>query len=112
MELIYKNKYGASYKVNKYPNQNYEMQIVIGSVGVFMAENELDNLLDVVRGSHVPCNCDSCKGERCNKIWTTSELVDTCIKVDDTILGLLEDLILGTQFILNIDDILDEYRIK
>ena len=58
------------------------------------------------------CNCDNCKGEICGKIWTTSSLVDICIKVDDIILGYLEDLILGTLFILNMNSTLEKHRIK
>lgn len=77
-----------------------------------MTKPEIRNLLSIVRRSHKPCNCDNCKGEICCKTRTTSSLVDLCIKVDDTILEFLEDLILGTLFILNMNSTLEKYRIK
>lgn len=112
MELIYKNDYGASYNVANQSNPNCTIQMVIGSTGIFMTKPEIRNLLSIVRGSDKSCNCESCKGESCNRIWTTSSLVDICIKVDDIILGYLEDLILGTLFILNMNSTLEEHRIK
>ena len=112
MELIYKNDYGASYNVANQSNPNCAIQMVIGTTGIFMSEPEIKNLLSIVHRSDKPCNCEYCKGELCNRIWTTSSLVDICIKVDDIILGYLEDLILGTLFILNMNDTLNKYRIK
>lgn len=112
MKLIYKNNYGACYRVLNAPNTNCKLQMVVDTVGIFMSENDISNLLDIVRNSHEPCNCEECGGKQCNKIWTTNPLIDTCLKVDDEILGLMEDLILGTQFILNMDATLEKYRIK
>ena len=112
MELIYENKYGKSYKVTNHSNPNCTLQVVIGTVGIFMTELEMADLLRIVRSSHEPCFCESCDGEQCNKIWTTSELIDTVIKVNEATLVLLEDLIVGTQFILNMNETLGEYIIK
>jgi hypothetical protein len=111
MELIYKNTYGACYKVSNAINPNCNFQMVISTVGIFMSENDIVRFLDIVRSSHEPCNCEECAGKRCNKIWTTNPLIDICLKVDDEILALMEDLISGTLFMLNIDDVLEEYRI-
>jgi len=110
--LIYQNNYGASYKVVNHFNPKRTVQMVIGSVGIFMTEPEILNLLSIVRRSDVPCNCDQCQGDVCGKIWTSSSLIDTCIKVDDTVAELLEDLILGTLFMRDIDSILDEHKIN
>ena len=112
MELIYKNDYGASYNVANQSNPNCAIQMVIDITGIFMTKPEIRNLLSIVRNSDKPCNCEYCKGEICGKIWTTSSLVDICIKVDDIILGYLEDLILGTLFILNLNSTLEKHRIK
>lgn len=111
MELIYKNKYGSSFSMDNVPNAKCRMQLVIGSTGIFMSEYELINLLEIVKNSHEPCTCEICDGDRCNKIWTTNSLIDICIKVDDVILELLEDLILGTLFILNMKTTLEENKI-
>lgn len=112
MELIYKNTYGACYRIYQAPNPNCKVQMVVDTVGIFMSENDIAYLLDIVRSSHKPCNCSECNGERCNKIWTTNSLIDICLKVDDDILDLMEDLILGTQFMLKMEDTLKKQNIK
>lgn len=112
MELIYKNDYGACYRVYNVPNPNCKFQMVIDTVGIFMSESDISNLLGIIRRSYEPCNCEVCEGKRHNKIWTTNPLIDTCLKVDDDILELMEDLILGTQFILNMNATLEKNNIK
>ncbi len=111
MELLYKNEYGASYKVDFGTNPECEVQLVIDTVGLFMSKEELDHLLTIVKNSHEPCDCGNCNGP-CEKIWCTGPLVDICLKVSDTILDKMEDLIAGTQFMLNIDATLEGYRLK
>lgn len=111
MELIYKNDYGATYKIEKRPNSMCEMQLVVDTVGLFMSRDDLTHLLKMVRRSHERCDCYECGGKPCNKIWCTSPFIDICLKVDEPILNKMEDLIRGTQFILNIDDTLDEFRL-
>lgn len=112
MELIYKNKYAACYKIYNAPNPDCKIQMVVDSIGIFLSESDMAYLLEIVRNSHEPCHCGECKGGRCNKIWTTGPWVDICLKVDDDILELMEDLILGTQFILNMDATLEKHSIK
>ena len=112
MELIYKNDYGATYKIENSLNSNCEMQLIVDTVGLFMSRDDLNHLLNIVRESHGPCTCEECGGKQCNKIWCTNPLIDICLKVDEPILNKMEDLIKGTQFILNMDDTLDEYRLK
>ncbi|PIF00182.1 MAG: hypothetical protein CR994_06870 [Maribacter sp.] len=112
MELIYKNDYGACYKIDNALNPTCKIQMVIDTVGIFLSEREMGYLLEIVRNSNQPCNCEECKGKRCNKIWTTSPWVDVSLKVDDDILELMEDLILGTQFMINMDATLEKNRIK
>ncbi len=112
MKLIYKNNYGACYRINNTSNPTCKLQIVIDTVGIFISEKEMDYLLEIIRNSQEPCNCQDCNGNRCNKIWTTSPWIDVCIKVNDDILEHMEDLILGTQFILNMDATLEKCKIK
>lgn len=112
MELIYKNEYGATYKIENSPNENCEMQLIVDTVGLFMSRADLSHLLKIVKRSHEPCTCEECGGNHCNKIWCTNPLIDICLKVDEPILNKIEDLIKGTQFILNIDDTLDEFRLQ
>ncbi len=112
MELIYKNKFGACYKVHNASIPNCKLQMVVDTVGIFMSERDFEYLLNIVRNLHEPCNCKECEGKQCNKIWMTSPLIDICIKVNDDILELIEDLILGTQFMLNMDATLEKHRIK
>lgn len=112
MELIYKNDYGATYKILNSVNLACEMQLVVDTVGLFMSREDLTHLLKIVRRSHEPCTCVDCGGNQCNKIWCTNPLIDICLKVDEPILKKMEDLIKGTQFMLDMDDTLDEYRLK
>ncbi|GAB5475243.1 MAG: hypothetical protein Mars2KO_33420 [Maribacter sp.] len=111
MELIYKNDYGAVFHVNNSPNPACEMQLVIDTVGLFMSRADLDHLLAIVIKSHEPCYCEECGGQ-CNKIWCANPLIDICLKVDEAILRQMEDLIRGTQFMLNMDSTLQQYRLK
>ncbi len=115
MKLIYKNNYGTTYSIASSSDLRYTMQMVINNIGIFMSSAELNNLLNVVRSSYgvnEVCNCEQCKGERLNKLWKSNPFLDIGLKVDDTILSSLEDLILGTQFILNVDSVLQENRIQ
>lgn len=112
MELIYRNNYGAFYNIRNATNLNCKLQMVVDTVGIFLSESDIAYLLKIVRDSHEPCSCAECKGKRCNKIWTTGPFIDICLKVDDDILEQMEDLILGTQFILNMDATLEKHRIK
>jgi hypothetical protein len=77
-----------------------------------MSEADLDNLLDIVRDSGKACYCEECQGTQCRKIWCTGPLHDICLKMDESTLGDLEDLILSTRFIINMDQTLDKYRIR
>ncbi|NAS31337.1 hypothetical protein GTQ40_10170 [Flavobacteriaceae bacterium R38] len=112
MELIYKNNYGASYKILNAPNADCKLQLIVDSIGIFMTFNDLDKLLNVVRNADEPCDCPDCKGGPREKIWYTNPLLDVCLKVDDVILTQIEDLIVGTKFILNMNDTLQQYRIN
>ncbi|MEE9363834.1 MAG: hypothetical protein V3U92_14630 [Cellulophaga sp.] len=93
-------------------NPKYKFQIVVETVGIFLSERDMTYLLEVVRCSNTPCSCEECGGKRCKKIWTTTPMIDVCMKVDEDILGLIEDLILGTQFMLSMDATLEKHRIK
>jgi len=112
MELIYKNNYGACYRIYNASNPKCKFQIVIDTVGIFMSRSDLAHLLNIVRSSSEPCNCEECGGKRCNKIWATNPFIDVCLKMDDEILRLMEDLILGTQFTIDMDATLEQHRIK
>ena len=112
MELIYKNDYGTCYRVYNAPNPNCKYQMVVDTVGIFMTEIDISNLLSIVRSSYETCNCEECGGKRYNKIWTTNPLIDICLKVDGDILELMEDLILGTQFMLSMDATLKKNSIE
>ncbi|MFS4467342.1 hypothetical protein [Maribacter sp. 2210JD10-5] len=111
MELIYKNDYGATYYVKNSPNPSCEMQLVIDTVGLFISKSDLDHLLKIVNKSNEPCNCDECGGNQCNKIWCSNPLIDICLKVNEPILEMMEDLIKGTHFILDMDATLEKYRV-
>ena len=112
MELIYGNNYGAFFKVFNAPNPLCKYQLIVDSIGIFMSEGDLDNLLDIVRDSGKACYCEECRGTQCSKIWCTGPLHDLCLKLDEGTLSELEDLILGTRFIINMDQTLDKYRIR
>ncbi|MEO1009657.1 MAG: hypothetical protein AAFX53_00030 [Bacteroidota bacterium] len=112
MELIYEKDYGATYRLRNSPNPVCELQLVIDSVGLFMSKADLESLKDVVLKSHEPCTCAECGGNQCNKIWCSNPLMDICLKVDEHILFLMEDLINGTLFLLNMDTTLKEHCLK
>ena len=112
MELIYKNGYGACYRIYGAPNPDCVLQMVIDAVGIFMSMDDLNHLLSIVKQPPKPCNCDECRGKGCNKIWCHGTLVDFYLKVPPKVLGLLEDLIQGTLFILDMDRTLEKHRIK
>ncbi len=111
MELIYRNGYGATYKILNSPNPDCEMQLIVDAVGLFMSKDDLSHLLSIVKNSNQPCFCEDCGG-RCNKIWCSNPLIDICLKVDEPILEMMIDLIKGTQFILNMDATLDKFKMK
>lgn len=112
MKLIYKNNYGSSYLLANAPNPKCKIQLVINTIGLFMCTEDLDNLLQIVKGSYEPCNCEDCGGKVCNKIWCSNPLVDICLKVNEPTLDLIEDLIKGTKFILNMESTLDKHKLR
>lgn len=112
MELIYGNNYGAFYKVFEAPNQECRLQLIVDTVGIFMAEKDLSHFLGIIQDSDQPCQCATCNGGKCNKIWCSNPLVDICLKVSEPILAEMEDLVKGTQFLLNMDETLKKYRIN
>ncbi|MEM9141346.1 MAG: hypothetical protein AAGA86_00070 [Bacteroidota bacterium] len=112
MEPIYQNAYGTVFKVEGAPNPECTFQMVIDSIGIFMSEADLHRLLNIVRDSDRPCYCNACGGKKCRKIWAKGPLHELKLKLDDQTLPQLEDLILGTRFILNMDDTLNQYRIE
>ncbi|MDD7888132.1 hypothetical protein [Flavivirga sp. 57AJ16] len=111
MELIHKNDYGVCYKIDKYCHPRFDVQLVINSIGIYMSEAELHNLLKIVRDSDKPCFCDECAGEKCNKIWCTNPLIDICLKMDEYKLELIEDLILRALFFLEMNSTLVQLHI-
>lgn len=112
MELIYGNNYGAFYKVFEAPNQECRLQLIVDTVGIFMSEDDLSHFLGIIQDSDQPCQCATCNGGKCNKIWCSNPLVDICLKVSEPILAEMEDLVKGTQFVLNMDETLKKYRIN
>ena len=112
MKLIYKNGYGACYRVYDAPNPDCILQLVVETVGIFMSRKDLGHLLSIVREPPGPCDCPECEGGECGKIWYRGHLLDFYLKMDDMALELMEDLIEGTLFILDMDRTLEQYRIK
>lgn len=112
MKLIYQNKYGSTYLLKNAPNPKCKIQLVVDTIGLFMCEEDLDNLLRIVHGSFDPCFCENCQGQACNKIWCSNALADICLKVNEPTLNLLDDLIKGTKFILNMNETLDIHRLS
>lgn len=86
MDLIYRNNYGACYRVYDVPNPKCILQMVIDTVGIFMAKDDLKHLLTIVLQDPEPCNCDECGEEGCNRIWCPGPLLDFCLKVDPSVL--------------------------
>lgn len=110
MELIYKNDFGAVYQVPNSPNPECKLQLVVNAIGIFMSKADLEHLLHIVQKTYEPCQCPECKGER-DKIWSINPIVDICLKVNESILEGLEDLIKGTFFILNMDATLQKNKL-
>lgn len=112
MELLYQNKYGACYKIYDAPNPYCELQLIVDCIGIFMTVGDLENLLQLVRTPGKTCYCLDCDGAPCNKIWSVGPLHELYLKAHEPVLNELEDLILGTQFVLNMDKTLDQFRIN
>ena len=104
MQLIYQNKYGACFRVYNAPNPDCKIQMVVDSIGIFMSEPDLQHLLEIVRNSDQPCYCSECNGQTSNKIWCTGPLHDIALKFTPNTLPDLEDLLVGTQFMMRIDE--------
>ncbi|MEH6681507.1 MAG: hypothetical protein V7724_13235 [Sediminicola sp.] len=112
MYLIYKNAYGAIYGIENAPNPLCTLQLVVDTVGIFMARDDLSHLLEIVMRPHGPCNCAQCTGDDCHKIWCSGQLFDICLKLDPATLQLLQELIQGTQFVLGVDSTLGKFHIE
>lgn len=116
MKEIYKNDYSVSYLISNHTNKKYTLQLVINNLGIFMSLEEMDALLKIVKASYGAlenkCNCEKCKENALSSLWKVNSFFEVRLNIDFNILSLLEELIEGTQFILNLDSILEEHRIK
>ncbi|MGK0494804.1 MAG: hypothetical protein ACJAU2_001185 [Maribacter sp.] len=61
---------------------------------------------------HKACDCKDCEGSPYTKIWCFNPSTGICLKEDESILEVIEGLIKGTQFILNMDVALDKFNMK
>lgn len=112
MELIYQNGYGASYSTKNDYNTGYQLQLIIGSIGVFLSREDINDLQTVIEKSRAEgCNCDTCGEKTHNSIWKYTYLADVRLKIDYISIDLLEDLIKGTQFQLNMNTTLKQNQI-
>ncbi|MCB9426385.1 MAG: hypothetical protein H6584_05080 [Flavobacteriales bacterium] len=113
MNLIYKNNYGSSYKVDSTVTKNPErnIQVYIGTIGIYMTQKELSDLYTIIKNAVKMCDCSHCKGQPCNRIWTSHPLIDICLKIDENTLDELEDLISWTKFLMNFESNLEENNI-
>ena len=114
MEEIYRNDYGVSYRNMNIEEDEDGVQLIIDRVGLYLSIKELENLKRIVvnKTDGEPCMCSECQGAVSNKIWCTNPLIDICLKFNDDNIGDIEDLITGTQFILNIDETLKKYALN
>jgi hypothetical protein len=114
MEEIYQNDYGVSYRNFDKTNKENGVQIIIDRVGLYLSLKELEHLKKIVQNkSHGdPCMCSECQGQVSNKIWCTNPLIDICLKFNQDNIEKIEDLIIGTQFILNMDKTLKKYALN
>ena len=112
MEMIYQNKYGATFKVANVPNPKCSLQLVVDSIGLFMTEADLATLLNIIQQSGEPCYCENCQGEKCQRLWCSSRYYEFGLTLDPENTKELVDLIKGTQFLLNMDETLEKYRIS
>jgi len=112
MELVYQNNYGATFKVKNVPNPLCSLQMVVDSIGLFMTEDDLDNLLRMVQESGQPCQCPDCQGEQCQRLWCSSKHYEFGLTLSKENKEELVDLIKGTQFLLHMDETLKQYRLK
>jgi hypothetical protein len=114
MEEIYRNEYGVSYRnFDLEKDEKRGVQLIIDRVGLYLSIPELENLKRIVLNKYEgePCMCSECQGEVSNKIWCTNPLIDICLKFNDANIEEIEDLITGTQFMLNIDETLKKYAL-
>ncbi|MEM8928355.1 MAG: hypothetical protein AAGC45_09130 [Bacteroidota bacterium] len=112
MKLIYKNDYGATFKIKNVPNTNCSLQLVVDCIGIFLTESDLSKLLHMVEQSNQPCYCEDCHGEKCKRLWCTSKYYEFGLALNEENIKGLVDLVKGTQFLLNMDETLKQYRLK
>tara|TARA_B100000809_G_scaffold265832_1_gene325956 strand:+ start:6956 stop:7303 length:348 start_codon:yes stop_codon:yes gene_type:complete len=114
MEEIYRNEYGVSYRsFDSNKPKEISVQLIIDRVGLYLSIPELEHLKRIVLNKTIgdPCMCSDCQGKVSNKIWCTNPLIDICFKFNDTNIEEIEDLITGTQFMLDIDKTLKKYAL-
>ena len=75
-----------------------------------MSKSDIQHLLSIVTGAYEPCHCEQCGGKR-DRIWCSNPIVDLCLKVDETILNALEDVLRGTLFILDMEVTLEKNKL-
>ncbi|MEL7271725.1 MAG: hypothetical protein AAGL34_19305 [Bacteroidota bacterium] len=107
MEILYQNAYGAICNVNKSPNPECTLQLVIESVGLFMSRTDLEYFLSIVQKPFEPCHCGQCQGKM-DTIWCNNPIMDVCIKFDRPILRGIEELVKGALFVLDMRDTLTQ----
>ncbi|NJX14707.1 hypothetical protein [Tamlana crocina] len=109
MELLYQNEYGASYALENSFDSEIKFQIVIGSVGMFLTQKDIDELQDLVQD----CKTESLRNKKnYDTIWKHTCFADVRIKLNQPLLHLLEDLVNGTHFVINMNATLRKNKIN
>ena len=81
-----------------------------------MSLKEMNSLLKAVKAPYKmiddSCDCEYCKSKGLHNLWKVNDFFEMRLKINESVLKELEDLIEGTRFILNIDNILEAHRVK
>ncbi|MBK0371046.1 hypothetical protein [Flavobacterium agrisoli] len=107
IDQIYHNEFGISFFWKKEQNNAYEkIQLVFKETGFYLTVAQLREFCQLVHVSKLKNSCcDDCAFKNsCHKflLKTPCEAIDLAVNMEE--LQLIEDLIRGTLFTLQIDD--------
>lgn len=111
MKVLFQNDYGTCYAVDK-SSGNFDLLLMIDAVGVFLYKEDLEPIKQLINNSLEPCNCPTCNGKPCNKIWYKTDRINVCFSLEQDYRKLFLELIQGCSFQYELLEMKDSLQIS
>jgi len=115
VDTLYYNSFGIAFIWNRSPSKAInKVQLVFRDMGLYLTSKELTHFSKLIEQTIAkPSICNDCKNHKsCKSILIETPMPQVSFVMNHNELHELRDLLLGTLFQLELNDMLKKYRIK